>query len=139
MLFNLEGFFIKRFRPSDVRLIIDQTIKGNQIIKRLLYQDPQTKQAITHEADIPFYKKQMRLIFGKNGFMDPTSIDDYIALSGYKSVAKALGQMVPEAIIEEIKKSGLRGRGGGGYPTGKKWASCRKAKGNPEICDLQCR
>jgi NADH-quinone oxidoreductase subunit F len=79
----------------------------------------------------------MRLIFGKNGFMDPTSIDDYIALGGYKSVAKALSQMQPEAIIEESKKSGLRGRGGGGYPTGKKWASCRKAKGDPKyvICN----
>ena len=90
------GIFYQKVRPTDVKLIIDQTIKGNQIIKRLLYRDPQSKQTIVHEADIPFYKKQMRLIFGKNGFMDPTSIDDYIALGGYMSVAKALSQMQPE-------------------------------------------
>jgi NADH-quinone oxidoreductase subunit F len=132
-----SGVFYQKVRPSDARLIIDQTIKGSQYVNRLLYRDPQTKQIITHEKEIPFYKKQMRLIFGKNGFMDPTSIDDYIALGGYKAVVRALTKMQPEEIIEQIKKSGLRGRGGGGFPTGKKWASCRKAMGEPKyvICN----
>jgi NADH-quinone oxidoreductase subunit F len=131
-----EGIFYQRVKPGDAKLIIDQTIKGGQLVNSLLYKDPQSKQVIVHEKDIPFYKKQMRLIFGKNGHLDPTSIHDYIALGGYQSLIMAL-KMKPEDIIEEVRKSGLRGRGGGGYPTGKKWASCRKAKGTPKyvICN----
>ncbi|NMC43461.1 MAG: 4Fe-4S binding protein [candidate division Zixibacteria bacterium] len=131
-----QGIFYQRVKPGDAKLIVDQTIKAGQTVHRLLYTDPQTKQTIMHEADIPFYKKQMRLIFGKNGHMDPTSINDYIALGGYAQVVKALA-MKPEEIIQEIIDSGLRGRGGGGYPTGKKWATCRKAKGSPKyvICN----
>jgi NADH-quinone oxidoreductase subunit F len=123
-----RGIFYQRVKPADARLIIDQTIKGSQLVNRLLYRDPQTKQVIAHEKDIPFYKKQMRLIFGKNGYMDPTSINDYVVLGGYQSLAKAL-TMKPESIVDEIAQSKLRGRGGGGFLTGKKWASCRKAKG----------
>jgi len=131
------GIFYQKVRPADTKLIVDQTIKGQKLVNRLLYKDPLTKEVIVHEKEIPFYKKQMRLIFGKNGFMDPTSINDYIALGGYQAMAKALTTMQPEQIIEEVKKSGLRGRGGGGYPTGRKWASCRKARGDPKyvICN----
>jgi NADH-quinone oxidoreductase subunit F len=131
------GISYQKVKPSDAKLIIQQTIKGGQIINRLLYRDPQTKQTIQFEKDIPFYKKQLRLIFGKNGHMDPTSINDYIALGGYQAVVKAITTMEPLEIIDEIKKSGLRGRGGGGYPTGKKWQSCRMAKGEPKyvICN----
>lgn len=132
-----NGIFYQRVKPADTRLIVDQTIKGQKLVNRLLYKDPQTKEVMIHEKDIPFYKKQMRLIFGKNGFMDPTSINDYIALGGYQAAAKALTTMQPEEIIEVVKKSGLRGRGGGGFPTGRKWASCRKAMGEPKyvICN----
>ena len=132
-----QAIFYQRVKPADAGRIVTQTIIGQQLINRLLYKDPLSQKAVVHEHDIPFYKKQMRLIFGKNGFMDPTSIHDYILLGGYQSVAKALTTMSPEAIIEEVKKSGLRGRGGGGYPTGKKWTSCRKAKGYPKyvICN----
>jgi NADH-quinone oxidoreductase subunit F len=132
-----NGIFYQRVKPADAKLIVDQTIKGQKLVNRLLYKDPQTKEVMIHEKDIPFYKKQMRLIFGKNGFMDPTSINDYIALGGYQAAAKALTTMQPEEIIEVVKKSGLRGRGGGGFPTGRKWASCRKAKGEPKyvICN----
>jgi len=132
-----NSIFYQKVKPADARLIVDQTIKGQKLVNRLLYKDPQTKEVMIHEKDIPFYKKQKRLIFGKNGFMDPTSINDYIALGGYQAAAKALTTMQPEEIIEVVKKSGLRGRGGGGFPTGKKWASCRKAKGEPKyvICN----
>ncbi len=132
-----DGIFYQRVKPADAKLIVDQTIKGGKLVNKLLYRDPQTKKVIQYERDIPFYKKQMRLIFGKNGFMDPTSINDYIALGGYAALCKALFTMQPEEIIEEVKKSGLRGRGGGGFPTGRKWASCRKAKGTPKyvICN----
>ncbi len=132
-----EGIFYQRVRPADVKLIVDQTIKGGHLVNKLLYKDPQSKKIIAKEEEIPFYKKQMRLIFGKNGHMDPTSIHDYIALGGYAAVVKALHTMKPEQVIEEMKKSGLRGRGGGGYLTGRKWASCRKAPGEPKyvICN----
>ncbi len=131
-----QGIFYQRVKPADAKLIVDHTIKAGQTVNRLLYSDPLTKETITQEAEIPFYKKQMRLIFGKNGHMDPTSINDYIALGGYTALMKAL-KMKPEQIIQEIIESGLRGRGGGGYPTGKKWATCRKAKGTPKyvICN----
>ncbi len=132
-----EGTFYQRMKPSNAKLVVNQTIKGGQLVKKLMYRDPQTKEYIQHEKDIPFYNKQMRLVFGKNGHMDPTSIHDYIVLGGYQAVAKALYKMLPEEIIEEIRKSGLRGRGGGGFPAGKKWASCRKVKGEPKyvICN----
>jgi len=132
-----EGTFYQRVKPADAKLIVDQTIKGGNLVKKLMYRHPQTKEYIQFEKDIPFYSKQMRLIFGKNGHMDPTSIHDYIALGGYKAMTIALWQMLPEQIIEEVKKSGLRGRGGGGFPTGRKWASCRKAKEEPKyvICN----
>ena len=132
-----QGIFYQRAKPADAKLIIDRTIKNGELVNKLLYRDPQTKEIIVHEKDIPFYKKQMRLVFGKNGFMDPTTINDYIALEGYQALAKALTSMQPDEIIDEIKKSGLRDQGGGGFPTGRKWASCRRAKGEPKyvICN----
>jgi len=132
-----EGIFYQRVKPSDAKLIVERTIKHGDLAKKLLYRDPLSGETIIHERDIPFYSKQMRLVFGKNGFMDPTSIHDYIALGGYEALAKALFTMQPEQIIDEVKKSGLRGRGGGGFPTGRKWQSCRKAKGDPKyvICN----
>ena len=130
------GVFYQRVKPADAKLIWDQTVKGGHLVNKLLYRDPQNNQIIKHEKDIPFYKKQMRIIFGKNGFMDPTAINDYILLGGYQSMVKALTKMKPEQIIDEVKKSGLRGRGGG-FPTGKKWATCRAAKAEPKytICN----
>jgi NADH-quinone oxidoreductase subunit F len=132
-----EGIFYQKVKPADAKLIVDQTIKGGHVVNKLIYKDPLTKQGIIHEKDIPFYRKQMRLLLGMNNFLDPTSIHDFIVLGGYRSMAKALSAMTAEAIVEEIKKSGLRGRGGGGFLTGKKWASCRKSKGDPKyvICN----
>ncbi len=132
-----SGIFYQRVKPADVKLIWDQTIIGGHTVKKLLYRDPATAEIIQQEVEIPFYKKQKRLIFEKNGYMDPFSIDDYIRLGGYESVVKALTTMQPEQIIEEVKRSGLRGRGGGGFLTGRKWASCRKAPGTPKyiICN----
>ncbi len=125
-----QGIFYQKVRPSDVKLIWDQTIKGGRLVNKLLYKDPQTGDPIVHEQDIPFYKAQKRLIFGKNGFMDPTSIDDYIILGGYEALVKALGSMTPDQVLEEVFRSRLRGRGGGGFPAGKKWRACKQAKGD---------
>jgi NADH-quinone oxidoreductase subunit F len=132
-----SGIFYQRVRPTDVGLIVDQTIKHGQLVNKLLYRDPQTKKTIEHEDEIPFYTKQMRLIFGKNGLMDPTSVHDYIALGGYAALAKALTTMTPLQIIDEVTRAGLRGRGGGGFLTGRKWTSCRNAPGEPKyvICN----
>jgi NADP-reducing hydrogenase subunit HndC len=118
-----------QIEPKDVPEIISQTIKGKKVIERLLYTDPSTNEKIVHEFEIPFYKNQERLVFGSNGEIDPASIDDYLALGGYSALAKALSQMTPEQVLEEIKKSNLRGRGGGGFPTGRKWEECRNAQG----------
>ena len=132
-----EGIFYQRVTPKDVAEIVAETLNGGKLIERLLYKDPKTGEPIPYEKDIPFYKKQKRLIFGNNRYIDPTRIEDYIALGGYKALVKALFEMAPEEIIEEIKRSGLRGRGGGGFPTGRKWESCRKAEGEPKyvICN----
>jgi len=128
--------FYQKVQAKDVRDIIQTTIIKNETVDRLLYKDPATREKIAREDEIPFYKKQLRLIFGNNGKIDPTKIEDYIAIGGYSSLAKVITEMSPEAVIEEIKNAGLRGRGGGGFPTGRKWESCRKAEG--EIKYLIC-
>jgi len=119
-----------QIEPKDVPEIISRTIKGKKVIERLLYTDPGTNEKIVHEFDIPFYKNQERLVFGSNGEIDPASIDDYLALGGYSALAKVLSQMTPEQVLEEVKTSNLRGRGGGGFPTGRKWEECRNAPGD---------
>ncbi len=123
--------------PKDVYPILSDSVLGGKVIDRLLYQDPITKEKIVHEYDIPFYRFQQRIVFGSNGEIDPTQIDDYIAIGGYQALEKVLSEMTPEDVIAAIKKSGLRGRGGGGFPTGTKWEACRKARGREKfvICN----
>jgi len=123
--------------PADVSEILSNTVLEGKVIDRLLYQDPISKEKIVHEQDIPFYKFQQRIVFGSNGEIDPTQIDDYIAIGGYQALEKVLSEMKPEQVIDFIKKSGLRGRGGGGFPTGAKWEACRKATGREKfvICN----
>ncbi len=118
-----------QIEPKDVPEIISQTIKEKKVIERLLYTDPSTNEKIIHESEIPFYKYQERLVFGSNGNIDPKSIDDYLAIGGYSALAKVLSQMTPEQVLEEVKKSNLRGRGGGGFPAGSKWEGSRNAPG----------
>jgi NADH:ubiquinone oxidoreductase subunit F (NADH-binding)/(2Fe-2S) ferredoxin/NAD-dependent dihydropyrimidine dehydrogenase PreA subunit len=122
---------------ADVSPILTETVLDGKVIDRLLYQDPLTGEKIIHEGDIPFYKFQQRVVFGSNGEIDPTQIDDYIAVGGYQGLEKVLSEKTPEEVIETIIQSGLRGRGGGGFPTGAKWESCRKAKGKEKfvICN----
>jgi NADH:ubiquinone oxidoreductase subunit F (NADH-binding)/(2Fe-2S) ferredoxin len=115
--------------PSDVPEIVSQTIMGGKVIDRLLYTDPATSKKIVRESEIPFYKNQTRLVIGNNSKIDPKNIDDYLALGGYSALAKALFRMTPEQVIEEIKKADVRGRGGGGFPAGRKWEECRSAPG----------
>ena len=116
--------------PQDVPEIIAETIKQKKIVERLLYSDAANNVKAAREADIPFYKHQERNIIGNNIKIDPKCIDDYLALGGYSALTKALFQMTSEQVVEEVKKSGLRGRGGGGFPTGIKWDAARKAPGD---------
>ena len=113
--------------PEDVPEIISQTIKEKKVIDRLLYDDPATNKKIIHESKIPFYENQKRIVFGSNGSIDPKNIDDYLAIGGYSALAKALSGMTAEAVLAEVKKSNLRGRGGGGFPAGRKWEGSRNA------------
>ncbi|MBN1177406.1 MAG: NADH-quinone oxidoreductase subunit NuoF [Dehalococcoidales bacterium] len=131
-----KDIFYQRVRVKDVPEILTETIGKGNVIERMLYSDRTSGKKITYEHDVPFYKLQKRLVFGNNGLIDPTFIEDYLAVGGYAALAKAL-QMKPEAIIDEVKKAGLRGRGGGGFPTGNKWESTRKAKGKTKyvICN----
>jgi NADH-quinone oxidoreductase subunit F len=131
------GIMYQRVRPEDVPEIVGQTMERGEIIERLLHLNPATGEQITYEKDIPFYCGQQRMLFERARAVDPTSIEDYIALGGYRALGKALLSMEPEEVIEAIKRSGLRGRGGAGFPTGRKWESCRLAPGEPKyiICN----
>ena len=113
--------------PEDVSDIVSQTIKEKKVVDRLLYVDPTTGEKATHESDIPFYKNQERNLICNNIKIDSKSIDDYLAVDGYSALAKALTGMTSEDVLEEVKKSNLRGRGGGGFPTGRKWEECLHA------------
>jgi len=116
--------------PKDVPEIVSQTIQQKKVVDRLLYVDPSKNEKAVREADIPFYKNQERNIIGSNIKIDPKCIDDYLALGGYSALAKALFQMTSEQVVAEVKKSKLRGRGGGGFPTGIKWEAARNAPGD---------
>ena len=115
--------------PKDVPEIVTKTIKEKTVVERLLYVDAATKEKAAHESDIPFYRNQERNIIGNNIKIDPKCIDDYLALGGYSALAKALLGMAPEQVVDEVKKSKLRGRGGGGFPTGVKWEAARSTPG----------
>jgi len=115
--------------PDDAHEIIASSVCENKIVERLLYKDPVSGKTIRTEAEIPFYQAQDRRLLDRNRRIDPCAIEDYIAEGGYAALAQALAERRPRSLIEEVKASGLRGRGGGGFPTGRKWDSCREAPG----------
>ena len=131
-----ENIFYQRVGLGDAAEIIDKTLLKGEVIDRLLYVDPATGEKIVHEEEVPFYKKQTRLVFGLNFKIDPQKLEDYLAIDGYSALGKAL-TMKPEEIIRQVIKANLRGRGGGGFPAGWKWDETRKAEGEPKyvICN----
>jgi len=133
-----QNIFYQKVKPEDVSEIISKTIQNGKKVERLLFEDSGAKQKLTSANEIPFYRSQMRVLLSRNDLIDPTHIEDYLAVGGYQSLTKALFKMEPTAIIEEIKTSGLRGRGGAGYPTGKKWEDCKKAPGSPKYVICNC-
>lgn len=123
--------------PDDASEIVTKTVRDGEVVERLLYTDPVSGKTIQTESEIPFYRAQDRQLLAQNRQVDPCSIEDYIAIGGYSALAKTLFEMAPKAVIREIEASCLRGRGGGGFPTGLKWAKCREAPGDEKyvICN----
>ncbi len=127
LLLVTEGVVYQHVHVGDVPEIVEKTVLGGELVERLLFVDPVTDLQCRREEELPFYRPQRRVLLRDNGLLDPTSIDSYIALGGYAALARAL-EMGPEAVLEEVKRSGLRGRGGAGFPTGRKWEACRTAE-----------
>jgi NADP-reducing hydrogenase subunit HndC len=122
-----EGVFYCGVTAKDAPFLVQEHLLKGRPVKRLLYSPPPEKSPIPALKDIPFFAKQKLVVLRNRGAIDPERIDDYIAVDGYSALVKALTEMTPEQIIREIKRSGLRGRGGGGFPTGIKWETCRHA------------
>ena len=124
-----EGTFYTRVKPEDVAEIVEEHILKGRIVSRLLFKEPLTAEKVPNYDEIAFYKKQHRLVLRNCGHINPDSIEEYIGADGYEGLAKAILTMTPEQVVEEMKKTGLRGRGGGGFPTGMKWMFCSKSPG----------
>ena len=129
--------FYVHVTPADTEEIIKEHIVKGRQVERLLYRDPVTKTVIHDSKHMDFYKKQIRIALRNCGFIDPESIDEYIARDGYQALGTCLTERTPEQVIDEIKRSGLRGRGGGGFPTGLKWEITAKVPGDQKyvVCN----
>ena len=130
IIIHPQNIFYQHVQPKDAESIITKTALNNEIIDKLIYSDPVTGQKMPKESDISFYAKQERIVMGDNALIDPTDINDYFAIRGYNSLGTVLKNMKPEDVIETIIASGIRGRGGAGFPTGSKWKFARNAKGD---------
>src|SRR6056297_1041769 len=116
-----DNTFYTQVKPEDAKEIIQEHVIKGRKVERLLYTDPETKKHISDSKNMEFYKKQVRIALRNCGFLDPENIEEYIGRNGYEALGKCLAEMKPNDVIEEVKTSGLRGRGGGGFPTGLKW------------------
>ena len=132
-----EGTFYSRIRPDDVDEIVSEHLLKGRIVQHLVYKEKADEEQHVTLDNIDFYRPQMRLALRNCGVIDPENIDEYIAFDGYRALAKVLTEMTPEQVISEVLKSGLRGRGGAGFPTGKKWqfAAASKADQKYMICN----
>lgn len=132
-----EGAFYVRVQEEDVKEIVEKHLIGGEVVERLLYQDPVSNERILHSEDIDFYKKQMRFVLANCGHIDAEDLNAYLEVGGYNALKKVLTEMTPDEVIEEVKASGLRGRGGGGFPTGLKWGFARKSPGEKKyvVCN----
>ena len=137
MVVYADGVFYNRVKPEHAPLIVEEHVLKGRVVTELLFKDPAIKTDVPLMKDIGFFGSQRLVVLRNRGLIDAESIDDYIARDGYSALAKVLESMTPEEVIEEIKKSGLRGRGGGGFPTGLKWEECRKYTNFPKytICN----
>lgn len=132
-----EGIFYSKVQPDDIADIVQSLLPEAGKVERLLYYDPIIDRPISHYQDIPFYYKQQRLVLRNCGKINPEDIGDFLAAGGYQALQNAVTEMTPEHIIDEVKRSGLRGLGGAGFPTGEKWEACQGAAGDEKyvICN----
>jgi NADH-quinone oxidoreductase subunit F len=130
MVVQPEGIFYQKLRPEDIPELVEEHLLKGRPVERLFYTEPASADTIRRLDDIPFFAKQQLIVLRNRGVLDPESIDEYIANDGYLGAAKALTEMTPEDIVAEMKLSGLRGRGGGGFPTGMKWEFAQKSPGD---------
>ncbi|MFW6006605.1 MAG: NADH-quinone oxidoreductase subunit NuoF [Halanaerobiales bacterium] len=130
MIVYPEGVFYCELKPEDMEEVVEEHLLKGRIVERLLFKEPVTEKNIPSYQDIEFYEKQERIVLSNCGKIDPENIQEYIAVGGYEAAGVALSKMNPAEIIEEVKNSGLRGRGGGGFPTGLKWQFSRDAAGD---------
>lgn len=132
-----DNVFYVRVGPKDAKDIVDEHIAKGSIVERLLYEDPETKEKVFTQGEMTFYKKQLRVALRNCGLINPEDIGEYIAVGGYEALGKVLTQMSRDDVIDVVKKSGLRGRGGGGFPTGLKWEIAKKQESDVKfiICN----
>jgi NADP-reducing hydrogenase subunit HndC len=132
-----EETFYTQVKPGDAKTIVEEHILGGRRVERLMYRDPASNFIIEKWHDIGFYSKQQRILLSNSGIIDPENIDHYLVREGYQALRKALAEMTPKQVIDEVTLSGLRGRGGGGFPTGVKWGLARKTQQWPKyvICN----
>ncbi|MDR0364569.1 MAG: 4Fe-4S binding protein [Bacteroidales bacterium] len=132
-----DNTFYTQVKPEDANELINEHIIKGRKVERLLYANPETKEHVSDSKHMNFYKKQIRIALRNCGFIDPENINEYIARDGYAALAKVLTEMTPEEAVNVVKASGLRGRGGGGFPTGLKWELTRKVKGDQKyvVCN----
>ncbi|HSA94442.1 MAG TPA: NADH-quinone oxidoreductase subunit NuoF [Acidobacteriota bacterium] len=137
VLVQPDGIFYQRLTPADVPALVEEHLIKGRPVPRLMYRPPEATAPVPRMADIEFFKHQRLIVLRNRGRIDPERIEEYIAAEGYEAAAKALGRMAPEEIIAEVAASGLRGRGGAGFPTGRKWELCRRQPATPKyiICN----
>jgi NADH-quinone oxidoreductase subunit F/NADP-reducing hydrogenase subunit HndC len=124
-----EGTFYTHVKPQDAKEIVAEHLLKGRVVERLLYKEAMHSEAVPHYNELPFYSKQVRLTLRNCGYIDPDSLEEYVARDGYQALAKVLTEKTPEQVVEDMKASGLRGRGGGGFSTGMKWMFCAKSPG----------
>ena len=121
-----DNIFYVEVKPSDAEEIVEEHVLKGRPVPRLMYMEPTLNERISEHKDMPFYKKQIRIALRNCGFINPEDINEYVSVDGYQALGKALTEMTPDQVIASVKKSGLRGRGGGGFPTGLKWEAAAK-------------
>lgn len=132
-----DNVFYVQVKPHQAKLLVQEHLVKGRLVHDLLYIEPETREKLEEQSAMPFYKKQIRIALRNCGFIDPENIHEYIAVNGYQALGKVLTEMKPEEVIDTIKRSGLRGRGGGGFPTGLKWEATRRSKADKKyiICN----
>ncbi|MGD2080623.1 MAG: NAD(P)H-dependent oxidoreductase subunit E, partial [Nitrospirota bacterium] len=128
-----EGIFYKKLQPDDIPLLVEEHLLKGRPVEKLMYREPEKKHAVPAMKEIPFFSLQVLRALRNKGMIDPENIDEYIARDGYQGAGKALLEMTPEQVYTVMKESGLRGRGGAGFPTGLKWEFCAKVQSDEKF------